>query len=68
MTQERSTCKRCPISTLYAEASLVKAFSIAGKRGGFDDARGILVFEIARIAAVKNLTSLLLKCTRIAIA
>lgn len=29
-----------------------QAFSIAGKRRGFDDARGTLFFEIARIAAV----------------
>jgi DNA (cytosine-5)-methyltransferase 1 len=28
-----------------------QAFSIAGKRGGFDDARGTLFFEMARIAA-----------------
>jgi len=27
----------------------LKSFSIAGKRGGFDDARGTLFFEIARI-------------------
>ena len=26
MTQEKSTQKSCPISTLYAEDSLVKAF------------------------------------------
>ena len=31
-----------------------QAFSIAGRRGGFDDARGTLFFEIARIAAVKR--------------
>ena len=31
-----------------------QAFSIAGKRGGFDDARGTLFFEIIRIAAVKR--------------
>lgn len=31
-----------------------QAFSIAGRRGGFDDARGTLFFEIARIAAVKQ--------------
>lgn len=31
-----------------------QAFSIAGKRGGFEDARGTLFFEIARIAAVKR--------------
>ena len=31
-----------------------QSFSIAGRRGGFDDARGTLFFEIARIAAVKR--------------
>ena len=31
-----------------------QSFSIAGKRGGFEDARGTLFFEIARIAAVKR--------------
>ena len=38
-----------------------QAFSIAGKRGGFDDARGTLFFEIARIAAVKRPAFLLLE-------
>lgn len=31
-----------------------QSFSIAGKRKGFDDIRGTLFFEIARIAAVKK--------------
>ncbi|MFS0562600.1 DNA (cytosine-5-)-methyltransferase [Terribacillus sp. 179-K 1B1 HS] len=31
-----------------------QAFSVAGKRGGFDDARGTLFFEAARIAAEKQ--------------
>lgn len=31
-----------------------QAFSIAGKRGGFDDTRGTLFFEIARILKVKR--------------
>lgn len=31
-----------------------QSFSIAGKRGGFEDARGTLFFEIARIARVKR--------------
>lgn len=31
-----------------------QAFSIAGLRGGFNDSRGTLFFEIARIAAVKR--------------
>ena len=38
-----------------------QSFSIAGKRGGFDDARGTLFFEIARIAAVKKPAYLLLE-------
>ena len=38
-----------------------QSFSIAGKRGGFDDARGTLFFEIARIAAVKRPSYLLLE-------
>ena len=31
-----------------------QAFSIAGRRNGFDDTRGTLFFEIARIASVKK--------------
>ena len=39
-----------------------QSFSIAGKRLGFsDDTRGTLFFEIARIAAVKRPTFLLLE-------
>ena len=38
-----------------------QSFSIAGKRGGFDDSRGTLFFEIARIAAVKRPSYLLLE-------
>ncbi len=38
-----------------------QSFSIAGKRGGFADARGTLFFEIARIAAVKRPVYLLLE-------
>lgn len=38
-----------------------QAFSIVGKRRGFDDARGTLFFEIARIAAVKRPSFLLLE-------
>lgn len=36
-------------------------FSIAGKRGGFEDARGTLFFEIARIARVKRPKYMLLE-------
>src|SRR5690625_3384807 len=38
-----------------------QAFSVAGKRGGFEDARGTLFFEIARIAAEKQPKVLLLE-------
>lgn len=38
-----------------------QAFSVAGKRGGFEDARGTLFFEVARIAAVKKPSVLLLE-------
>ena len=31
-----------------------QSFSIAGRRGGFTDARGTLFFEIARLAAAKR--------------
>lgn len=33
-----------------------QSFSVAGARKGFDDTRGTLFFEIARIASVKNLS------------
>lgn len=38
-----------------------QSFSIAGKRGGFEDARGTLFFEIARIARVKRPKYMLLE-------
>ena len=38
-----------------------QSFSIAGKRRGFEDARGTMFFEIARIAAVKSPKYLLLE-------
>ena len=38
-----------------------QSFSIAGKRGGFEDARGTLFFEIARIARAKRPKYLLLE-------
>ena len=38
-----------------------QSFSIAGKRRGFEDARGTMFFEIARIAAVKRPRYLLLE-------
>ena len=38
-----------------------QAFSIAGNRGGFDDPRGTLFFEIARLTAAKRPAYLLLE-------
>lgn len=38
-----------------------QSFSVAGKRGGFEDARGTLFFEIARIASEKQPKVLLLE-------
>jgi DNA (cytosine-5)-methyltransferase 1 len=38
-----------------------QAFSVAGKRGGFDDARGTLFFEVARLAKTKQPRMLLLE-------
>lgn len=38
-----------------------QAFSVAGKRGGFDDARGTLFFEVARLAKTKQPRLLLLE-------
>ena len=38
-----------------------QAFSIAGKRKGFEDARGTLFFEIARVARAKRPAYLLLE-------
>ncbi|GGP13526.1 DNA (cytosine-5-)-methyltransferase [Oceanobacillus neutriphilus] len=38
-----------------------QSFSVAGNRGGFDDARGTLFFEVARIASQKQPSVLLLE-------
>jgi len=38
-----------------------QAFSVAGKRGGFEDTRGTLFFEIARVARAKRPRLLLLE-------
>lgn len=45
---------RLPDIDLICGGFPCQSFSIAGKRGGFNDARGTLFFEIARIAAVKR--------------
>ena len=41
-----------------------QSFSIAGKRGGFEDTRGTLFFEIARVLSVKRPAFLLLENVR----
>jgi len=46
--------KRIPEHDLLAAGFPCQAFSIAGKRGGFEDARGTLFFEIARIIKEKK--------------
>ena len=38
-----------------------QAFSVAGKRGGFGDARGTLFFEVARLAKTKQPRAILLE-------
>lgn len=53
--------KELPDIDLICGGFPCQSFSIAGKRGGFDDARGTLFFEIARIAAVKRPSYLLLE-------
>ncbi|WP_288163417.1 DNA cytosine methyltransferase, partial [uncultured Ruminococcus sp.] len=53
--------KELPDFDLICGGFPCQSFSIAGKRGGFDDARGTLFFEIARIAAVKKPKYLLLE-------
>ena len=53
--------ERMPDFDLLCAGFPCQAFSIAGKREGFADARGTLFFEIARIAAVKKPKYLLLE-------
>ncbi len=53
--------ERLPNIDLICGGFPCQSFSIAGKRGGFADARGTLFFEIARIAAVKRPSYLLLE-------
>lgn len=53
--------ERLPDIDLICGGFPCQSFSIAGRRGGFADARGTLFFEIARIAAVKRPSYLLLE-------
>ena len=50
-----------PDFDLFVGGFPCQSFSIAGKRGGFQDTRGTLFFEIARIAKVKRPAYLLLE-------
>ena len=53
--------ERIPDHDLLVGGFPCQAFSIAGKRGGFEDTRGTLFFEIARILSVKRPKLLLLE-------
>ena len=50
-----------PDHDLIAAGFPCQSFSVAGKRGGFEDARGTLFFEVARIASEKQPKVLLLE-------
>lgn len=53
--------KDIPDHDVIAAGFPCQSFSVAGKRGGFEDARGTLFFEVARIAAEKHPKVLLLE-------
>src|SRR5690625_162358 len=53
--------KEIPIHDLLVGGFPCQAFSVAGKRQGFEDTRGTLFFEIARIAKEKRPKALLLE-------
>lgn len=53
--------KDIPEHDVIAAGFPCQSFSVAGKRGGFEDARGTLFFEVARIASEKQPKVLLLE-------
>lgn len=58
------TTEQLPDFDLIVGGFPCQAFSVAGKRRGFDEARGTLFFDIARIAADKRPSHLLLENVR----
>ena len=60
-TRDIREVKDIPDHDLLTAGFPCQSFSIAGKRGGFDDTRGTLFFEIARIAKQKQPRLLLLE-------
>lgn len=60
-TRDIREVKEVPDHDLLTAGFPCQAFSVAGKRGGFEDTRGTLFFEIARIAKQKQPRLLLLE-------
>ena len=56
--------KELPKAELYTGGFPCQSFSIAGNRGGFEDTRGTLFFEIARLAKERQPKYLLLENVR----
>jgi len=56
--------KEIPDHDMLVAGFPCQAFSLAGKRKGFEDARGTLFFDVARITKVKRPTLLLLENVR----
>lgn len=50
-----------PSADIYCGGFPCQSFSIAGKRGGFEDTRGTLFFEVMRLAVIRKPTYLFLE-------
>jgi len=57
----RVTADELPDAECFCAGFPCQAFSIAGKRRGFDDTRGTLIFEVMRLAAAKKPKVLILE-------